>query len=423
MGVPRIYDKPVIEIPRIGRRSRAIEIPMPNFTPPQREFVFSTQRYLMFNGGVGAGKTFTNIWRALIFAFSMPGSTGLICAYTAPMINDSVLGRLLDIMKLFPKNLWDFKKGEKNLYLPDSMIRFRQLDSEETLRGPEYTYIGIEEMTVGISEMKFDQLGARLRECNKGYCSSSTNPGPKTSYLYKRFFEERHNFDNYSVITAPTDSNAKNLPKDYIADLMQRPEAWRKRFLMGEWGAMEGSVYQEFDRRLHIQHIEIKTGWEYYLLMDYGFKNPFACLVMAFDGVGTFYVLDEYYKRGEWIDFHIEYIENNFMDRQYEALIGDPAGSENLDKCRKKLKIRSIPARKDVKDGIEAVALRLVGKAGVPQLYIDPRCVNLIREFESYEWKKDIDGKASSEEPNKLNDHALDALRYGIYTLVKKYHL
>jgi phage terminase large subunit len=43
-----------------------------------------------------------------------------------------------------------------------------------------------------------------------------------------------------------------------------------------------------------------------------------------------------------------------------------------------------------------------------PRLTVDPSCVETINEFESYVWKPEKD------EPVKENDHAMDALRYGI---------
>ncbi len=49
-----------------------------------------------------------------------------------------------------------------------------------------------------------------------------------------------------------------------------------------------------------------------------------------------------------------------------------------------------------------------IGDDGRPLLTVDPRCTNLIREFETYEWMPDRD------KPRKAFDHALDALRYAI---------
>jgi phage terminase large subunit len=66
-----------------------------------------------------------------------------------------------------------------------------------------------------------------------------------------------------------------------------------------------------------------------------------------------------------------------------------------------------------VLDGIAAVQERLKVQAdGLPRLTVDPSCLNTINEFESYVWKPERD------EPVKENDHALDALRYGVIALV-----
>jgi phage terminase large subunit len=65
------------------------------------------------------------------------------------------------------------------------------------------------------------------------------------------------------------------------------------------------------------------------------------------------------------------------------------------------------PADKDVREGIRKVK-------GQP-LYITEKSVNLIKEIRSYKWKTDKDGKVL-DEPIKFNDHAIDALRYAIFT-------
>jgi phage terminase large subunit len=48
---------------------------------------------------------------------------------------------------------------------------------------------------------------------------------------------------------------------------------------------------------------------------------------------------------------------------------------------------------------------------GKPRLTVAPGCDNTINEFESYVWKPEKD------EPVKLDDHAMDALRYGILAI------
>jgi phage terminase large subunit len=85
----------------------------------------------------------------------------------------------------------------------------------------------------------------------------------------------------------------------------------------------------------------------------------------------------------------------------------DPSAKAYIDALRK----RGYPAEKainEVKFGIGEVASALAADDG---LTIDPSCVNLITEFESYHYPQN---KTESDTPVKMLDHALDALRYAI---------
>ena len=67
------------------------------------------------------------------------------------------------------------------------------------------------------------------------------------------------------------------------------------------------------------------------------------------------------------------------------------------------------PAEKDVWAGIQKVK-------SMP-LYITENSINLLHELKNYKWKTDKDGVIKpTEEPVKLNDHLLDALRYAVFT-------
>ena len=64
------------------------------------------------------------------------------------------------------------------------------------------------------------------------------------------------------------------------------------------------------------------------------------------------------------------------------------------------------PARKiSVRDGIDFVKRF--------KLYIDKESTNIIKEIKFYSYKVDKNGKVL-DEPVKLNDHAMDAIRYAI---------
>ena len=65
------------------------------------------------------------------------------------------------------------------------------------------------------------------------------------------------------------------------------------------------------------------------------------------------------------------------------------------------------PAEKAVKAGIDAV--------NTYRLHINPESAEMIKEIQNYKFKVDKNGNRL-EEPVKFNDHAMDALRYALFT-------
>jgi phage terminase large subunit len=66
----------------------------------------------------------------------------------------------------------------------------------------------------------------------------------------------------------------------------------------------------------------------------------------------------------------------------------------------------------------EKLAVKANGK---PSLFIHPRCTNLIEELQYYRWNEPKVDKPVKEEPMKIHDHAVDALRYFVYTFYRTY--
>jgi phage terminase large subunit len=73
---------------------------------------------------------------------------------------------------------------------------------------------------------------------------------------------------------------------------------------------------------------------------------------------------------------------------------------------------------------VRAGLLRVKSAFEDGRLKITSNCTNTIREARTYKWKKPISNKVQArnnlmEEPVKRNDHAMDALRYGVMSLPK----
>lgn len=195
-----------------------------------------------------------------------------------------------------------------------------------------------------------------------------------------------------------------------------------QRFILGLWVLAEGIIYDMFNKDMHV----ISGTWpnnihEFQITIDYGTKNPTAFILQGIHyeyktGRTYYYNLKEYYydskKEGKQKTDE-EYYEDlvEFANDITDQLIIDPSAASFITLIEQKGEFNVRLADNEVVAGIRTVA-RLISEN---RLFVHEDCKNLLREFSSYVW----DGKASNrgeDKPLKENDHALDAVRYGIYT-------
>ncbi len=72
-----------------------------------------------------------------------------------------------------------------------------------------------------------------------------------------------------------------------------------------------------------------------------------------------------------------------------------------------------IKAKNDVEDGIRLVATKL----NLQKIVFSTACINTIKEFASYIWDKKA-AENGEDKPVKQYDHAMDAVRYFVYTIL-----
>ena len=205
-----------------------------------------------------------------------------------------------------------------------------------------------------------------------------------------------------------------------------------KRYIMGLWAMAEGIIYDMFDLDKHVVDADAlavaykeRTGHEFwtderYVSCDYGTQNPTAFLLWNKAADGKWYCRKEYYYSGrdkgrQKTDAEFSQDLTRWLDGiKIRSVILDPAAASfkaQLEKDGYKVK----KAKNDVLDGIRFVATLL----NQGSFLIDESCENLIKEFASYIW----DAKAAEkgeDKPVKEHDHALDALRYMAYTIIRK---
>ncbi len=197
----------------------------------------------------------------------------------------------------------------------------------------------------------------------------------------------------------------------------------------GRFASGEGLVYPEFDERVHvIEPFSVPKEWQDTVSIDPGLNNPLSAHWYAVDFDDNVYVIAEHFAAGKDVDYHAEKIKEVSArigwktdgQGRIRALIDSAAKQRTLASVKSVAELfyeRGILVNPDVdKDmfsGIARVKSYLNTKNGLPNLYVFKNCTELIKELKGYYW-------GSGDLPKKVDDHALDEMRYYLMTRPKK---
>lgn len=235
--------------------------------------------------------------------------------------------------------------------------------------------------------------------------------------LFYRLWIEQNDFKKYRVPWH--ECPAYYTPQERVAGILPEESAWykaeRPKYLDNQWASEYdcnftlsggGLIYERFNRDAHVR-ARSPSEFKYWVLaIDEGYTNPAVILLVGVDSDGRLHVVREFYERGKLQKEVIEVARAWALEKHIVVAAVDAAAAglvADLRDCG----VPAQAAKGRVLDGITIVQslLRIQGDNRA-RLTVDPSCVNVIREFETYVWR---DGK---DEPVKENDHALDALRY-----------
>lgn len=415
--------------------------------PKQAKFMQSVldpkgPQYVLYCGGVGSGKTMVGCITMITMAVMYPGDY-VIGRLFSPELKDTTLKQFLEIC---PKELiQEYRVADKIIKIKavnnkTSNILFRGLDEPDKLRSLNLSGFYIDESSQ-VSEESFMLLQGRNRGpgLNKGILT--TNPNGH-DWQYKWFVKQDH-FKTpeakirYKLIQAPSTENI-HLRDGYISDMMQTWSAERiKREIEGSFDAFEGMVYHEFRRDVHvIKPFKVPEEWTKVIGIDHGYRNPAAWVWGAVDYDDNIYIYREFYER-EWL---IEEICKG-KEKENKAGVLSLMRGEKIDQARIDPSVKAVRGATGQSDwdiyldnlpsdfplmlannektaGIDKVKsyLKVDNTTNKPRLFFFETCSNLIEEVSRYRYKElgaNQKGLVNeTEEPRKVDDHALDALRY-----------
>lgn len=365
-------------------------------------FVNPRIRGIASKGGTRSSKTWSTLQLLHLLCVNSEKPLVISCvAATLPMVKRGMLRDYKQM--LLAENEWDenaFNKSECTYTYPNGcMVEFFGVDNSSKVHGPARDILFVNEAQTIPREI-FRQLDIRTRK----KVIIDFNPVRKfwgeTEFVGDRYLTIHSTYkDNPYLSVEQVSAIEKN----------QNDANWWRVYGEGETGGVEGNVYPEYEVIEDMP--ETFTGR--CLGLDFGFVNdPTAIVDIRFQG-WDLYVDLLCYETGLLNANIAEYLTVNGINRI--VTVCDNAEQKSIVELQQK-RVKAMPCIK----GRGSVA---GGIAQVKQfkLHITKRSVKLLDELDNYRWIKDEATDTYTNEPIDAWNHALDAMRYGVDYLIRKY--
>lgn len=403
----------------------------------------STDPELVLSGPAGTGKTRVNLQKIHRELLRYPGARALILRKTRASLAQSVLVTYeRDVLGVdHPICSGVQREYRKSYRYPNgSEIVVGGMDKPEKVLSTEYDLIYVAE-AIELTLTDWETLNSRMRNLSKHNVMpyqqilADTNPDSDQHWLLKRseagvtrMINCTHE-DNPMLFNAAT-GEWTEAGKRYVFGTLERLTGVRYlRLRWGKWVQAEGAVYEEYSSPIHlIDKFEIPKNWRRFRVIDFGYRNPFVCQWWAISPDNVAYRYREIYMTERLVEDHARQINKLSQGENIEATIADHDAEDRA--TLERYGIKTIPAKKEITVGIEAVQARLrvhqIEGKQVANMYLLrdslveqddelvkqalPTCTE--EEFPSYTYPKGVDGKPKKEVPVDLNNHGMDATRY-----------
>lgn len=365
-------------------------------------FVDPRIRGVASKGGTRSGKTWATLQMLHLLCSNAEKPLIVSCvAATLPMVKR---GMQRDFKQLLAtEGVWDenaFNKSEGCYTYPNGcMIEFFGVDNASKVHGPARDILFVNEAQ-GIPREIFRQLDIRTRK----KVIIDFNP-------VRKFWGETEFVGDRYVTIHSTYKDNPYLTKEQVGAIEKNKHDanWWRVYGEGETGGVEGNVYPSYEVIDELP--ETYTGR--CLGLDFGFVNdPTAIVDIRFEG-WDLYVDLLCYETGLLNSAIADYLTGQGLNRV--ITVCDSAEQKSIVELQQR-RIKAIPCVK----GRGSVA---AGIAQVSQfkLHVTKRSVKMLDELDNYKFIKDEATDTYTNEPIDAWNHSLDALRYGVDYLIRKY--
>ena len=380
-------------------------------------------RYRVCKGSRASKKSKTTALNNITRLMEYPGANLLCVRKTYRTLKDSCFTELKwAIHRLGVDVWWDIKESPLEMtYKPTGQkILFRGLDdplkvTSITVEVGVLCWLWIEEAYEISSEADFDTLDESIRgEVPPGLFKQITltfNPWNEHHWIKHRFFDAAPDPDILAMTTNYTCNEWLDAADRKVFETMKQNNPRRYRVAgLGDWGIVEGLVYENWEEKLFsVDEVRKTPGIKSAFGLDFGYTNdPTALFCGLIDtGSKTLWVFDEIYKQG----MSNEDIAAAVTDAGYakERIRADSAEPKSIDRLYALglTHIRRARKGKDsINNGIDFIQDY--------KIFIHPRCTNFLTEIGNYTWDTDTRTGKKLNRPIDDFNHLMDAMRYAL---------
>lgn len=382
-------------------------------------------RVNLWEGSIRSGKTISSLLRWLRFVATAPGGGELVVFgrtreaiarnVFGPLQDETLFGGIARLIKYTPGAPTATILGRRV-----HVIGTSDASAEKVIRGLTVAGAYGDELTL-VSEAFFTQLLGRMSVPGAQLFCTTNPDGP--AHWVKRQVVDRAAVLGYRVFRFVLEDNAwlmANNP-EFVAQIKREYVGlWYRRFILGEWVQAEGAVYDMWDPSRHVVKRQALPPMERVLSLgvDHGTTNPSRGLLIGL-AERKLWVLDEWGTTEQGLtNVRQSASMRSWLGsrepetwRRPEWVYVDPAAADFRMQLFHDGMTNVANAHNDVLAGIRTVASLLA----TDRMQVSEDCPRLIEQLPGYSWDPKATAKGE-DKPLKVDDHEVDALRYGVHS-------
>ena len=361
------------------------------------EAILGDKRFIINEGGSRSSKTYSLCQLMIIYCLQNNNKVVSVIRKTFPALRATVLRDFIEILKEIGLYKQEAHNKSEHIYTfaNGSMVEFFSVDDEQKIRGRKRDIAWCNEA----NELYFDDF-TQLNMRTEDKLIFDYNPSDSASWLYELPADE-------SIKIKSTYKDNPFLPdsiKAQIEDLARTDEALYQIYALGEKAISKSNIYSQWTFIAHRPSRFVK----YVYGLDFGYNHPTA-LMRVYYCDNDIYIEPVIYESYLTTTMLIEKLATLNIE-QTVSILADYSRPEII----QEMNIAGydvLNANKVVKKGIDN--LKTFGV-----FCQDDKAIR--REYENYKWKKI--GDFITDEPVKLFDDAMDAIRYATTHIRQEYY-